>query len=180
MNNKAKKLFKELYQSLFGDTPDGTSQDGSDKDLLSKDASSEGGFTHMTFELCSVVKSMDEDARLVTCVVMDAPGAIDGHGDVIEKSADSVSGETMIFDAMVDYMVETGGQLGLQHVFKNDGAVLVENSIMREDTTIGTKLVEKGAWVQTWKITNDAQWDMWKSGELTGFSVGGEAVFEEA
>ena len=42
------------------------------------------------------------------------------------------------------------------------------------------KTVVKGTWIMTVKVTDDELWAMCKSGDITGFSIGGVASSHKA
>ena len=67
--------------------------------------------------------------------------------------------------------------MGLMHKKLVNGKVkLVESFIARSAFKEGGQSVKKGTWLITVRIIDDALWKSVKSGELTGFSIGGSAV----
>jgi len=107
----------------------------------------------------------DDDKQLVTGVVLE-PEVEDAHGDVIsveevEKAAHNFMRESRV--------------IGLQH--KEQGpAEVVESFITKEEMNIGGEKVVKGAWVMTVKVHDVDIWKAVKSGEFTGFSIGGTGM----
>lgn len=69
-------------------------------------------------------------------------------------------------------------KMGVEHLFKTEGALPVESFIAPNDMTIGEKSVKEGAWVMSVKVLNDDLWSLVKSGEFTGFSIGALAKID--
>lgn len=118
----------------------------------------------------TVAKSLDEDKRLFTAVVL-RPEVEDAHGDIYSHD--------VVEKACHDY-VEFCMNQNLQHMIdveKQDVAV-VESYISQADMTLGEGEVFKGDWIMTVKVHNDTVWDMCKAGDFTGFSVGCSAITE--
>lgn len=111
-----------------------------------------------------VVKAVNEDQRIFTSVVL-RPNQVDAHGDIYD--------EVVVEKACHDY-VEYCMNQNLQHsidVEKGDVSV-VESYISPADFKLGEGDVLKGDWVMSVRVHNDNVWDMCKSGDFTGFSVG--------
>lgn len=118
----------------------------------------------------SVAKSLNEDKRLFTAVVL-RPEVVDSHGDIYS--------EEVVEKACHDYVQYCMNQ-NLQHwldVEKQDVSV-VESYIAPADMILGEGEVYKGDWVMTVKVHNDDIWKMCKDGSFTGFSVGCSASTE--
>jgi hypothetical protein len=72
-------------------------------------------------------------------------------------------------------MEEFGG-LGLMHRLRvNDQVKVLESYLAPTDFTIGELTVRKGTWMLAVRVLSDELWDRVKSGDLTGFSIGGSA-----
>jgi len=113
---------------------------------------------------CPILKR-DEEKRLVTGVVLE-PEIEDAHGDIIS--------EADVEEAAHDFMRKSR-VIGLQH--KELGPVeVVESFIAKEAMKIGDEQVAKGAWVMTVKVHDEDVWKAVKSGEFTGFSIGGTGM----
>jgi len=113
---------------------------------------------------CPILKR-DDEKRLVTGVVLE-PEIEDAHGDIIS--------EADVEEAAHDFMRKSR-VIGLQH--KELGPVeVVESFITKEIMKIGDEQVTKGAWVMTVKVHDEDVWEAVKSGEFTGFSIGGTGV----
>jgi hypothetical protein len=107
-----------------------------------------------------------EDQRFVLGVVME-PDVVDAHGEY-------ASAET-IQKACYEW-IESYGILGLQHqTVVNDKVKLLENYIALNDITIGDEVIKKGSWVMAVRYLDDDLWQAVKSGEISGFSIGGYA-----
>lgn len=128
------------------------------------------GDTKNEKEVCDVAKSIDEDKRLFTAVVL-RPEVVDSHGDiysteVVEKACHDYT----------QYCMNTN----LQHTYdliKSDMAI-VESYISPANMQLGEGEVFKGDWIMTARIENDELWEACKSGIFTGFSVGCSALTE--
>jgi hypothetical protein len=59
-------------------------------------------------------------------------------------------------------------------VLNPDGADIVESSIAREPTKLGTETIKAGSWIVGIRLPPDLHRRV-VSGELAGFSVGGSA-----
>ena len=67
------------------------------------------------------------------------------------------------------------GALGLQHEDWSNGiGEIVENYIAPCDMTIGDQAITKGTWLMG-VILSKSNWELVKSGDLTGLSMGGKA-----
>lgn len=116
-----------------------------------------------------VVKSINEDKRLFTAVVL-RPEVVDAHGDIYDFD--------VVEKACHDFTFFCG-QGNIQHVLNSDVVKFVESYIAPFDYTLGEGEVKKGDWVATARIDNDELWEMCKDGTFTGFSIGCTAVVED-
>lgn len=67
--------------------------------------------------------------------------------------------------------------LGMMHKeFINGAAAILESYIAPDDFTIGGTKIRKGTWLLAIRCIEDGLWQKVKSGELTGFSIGGSAI----
>lgn len=112
----------------------------------------------------------DEEQRLVTGIVLE-PDEVDAQNDTI--TADVIEKAAHNFLARYN----RGTKLGVMHkIFGEIGVELVESFIAREDMELGGQPVKKGSWLMTVKILEEPMWKKVKSGEITGFSIGGVAT----
>jgi DNA adenine methylase len=117
-----------------------------------------------------IIRKSNVEQRLVYGVVL-APDVVDSQGDTISKEDIEKAAHTF----MSDYQ-----NVGLQHgLFINGRARIVESFIAPSDMTMGGELVTEGTWVMVVKVMDDELWGAVKSGDLTGFSIGGAAVREQ-
>ncbi len=114
-----------------------------------------------------LIKGADpSDERYVLGIVLE-PEVIDAQGDIY--SADEIR------EAAHRFMEEFGG-LGLMHRLRvNDEVKVLENFLAPTDFTLGDTPVRKGTWLLAVRVLGDELWEKVKSGELTGFSIGGSA-----
>ena len=114
-----------------------------------------------------LIKGLDPgDERFVLGIVLE-PEVVDAQGDIYSPDE--------IRQAAHRFMEEFGG-LGLMHRMRVNGQVKVlESYVSPVDFTAGEATVRKGTWLLAVRILSDALWEQVKSGELTGFSIGGSA-----
>ncbi|GAB4206505.1 MAG: hypothetical protein OHK0013_23260 [Sandaracinaceae bacterium] len=114
-----------------------------------------------------LVKGIDpNDERYVLGIVLE-PEVVDAQGDIY--SADEIR------VAAHRFMEEFGG-LGLMHRMRvNDQVKVLESYLAPTDFSIGDITVRKGTWMFAVRVLSDELWERVKSGELTGFSIGGSA-----
>jgi len=126
------------------------------------------GNTDAGFEKpAQLIKGIDpNDERFVLGIVLE-PEVIDAQGDIY--SPDEIRG------AAHRFMEEFGG-LGLMHRLRVNGQVKVlESYLAPTDFSVGELTVRKGTWLLAVRVLDDALWDRVKTGDLTGFSIGGSA-----
>jgi site-specific DNA-adenine methylase len=114
-----------------------------------------------------LVKGLDpNDERYVLGIVLE-PEVVDAQGDIY--SADEIRA------AAHRFMEEFGG-LGLMHRLRvNDQVKVLESYLAPTDFNIGAIAVRKGTWLLAVRVLSDELWDRVKTGDLTGFSIGGSA-----
>lgn len=119
-----------------------------------------------------VVKSVDVEKRLALFVAME-PDVFDAHGDItsaeeVEKACHNFNEHCMVAN--------------LFHKVETQDAVIRESYITPVDMQLGEQFVSKGTWVQTWYFpetdVGNKLWDMVKTGEITGLSIGGKGIAE--
>src|SRR5690606_133321 len=114
-----------------------------------------------------LVKGVDpNDERFVLGIVLE-PEVVDAQGDIY--SAEEIR-------AAAHRFMEDFGGLGLMHRLRMNGQVKVlESYLAPTDFTIGELAVRKGTWLLAVRVLSDELWERVKSGDLTGFSIGGSA-----
>jgi hypothetical protein len=116
-----------------------------------------------------IVKSLDEDQRLFTCCAL-RPDVVDYHGDIYDSQT--------VEKAAYDFM-EFCRQGNAFHIVNTDQIVVVESWVAKSTYPFGNGEVKKGDWMMTLHILNDGLWELVKSGDLKGLSVGCKGVVEE-
>lgn len=114
------------------------------------------------------IAKVDEDQRLVTGIVY-APDEIDTEGDFASAE--------VIKEAAYSFMQATQtDQVDKGHDEQADEGFVAESWIVKEgDPTFK----EVGAWAVVIKVTDDKTWKQIKRGDITGLSMGGQALAEE-
>jgi hypothetical protein len=116
-----------------------------------------GGSLH-----CPIIKS-DDDKRIVYGVVLE-PHSIDLQGDVI--AIDTI--ETAAHKYLIEHRT-----VGDSHS-RLAGAEVVESYLAPADLELGGQLITQGTWVMGVHVTDERLWQAVKSGEYSGFSIGGK------
>ena len=111
---------------------------------------------------------VDHEERVVAGVVY-APNEVDCQGDWTD------AGE--IWKAMKRYMIATGGVMKIMHEGRPVDAPVVEVFQAETDTIKGGVGIPAGAWYQANYIPEEMEkvWQAIKDGELTGYSMAGNA-----
>lgn len=118
-------------------------------------------------EYYAQILKADDEKQIVYGVVLE-PETVDTQGDVI--SADETE------EAAHKFLVKSR-VVGDRHS-KKAGAEVVESYVAPVAFELGGQNVKKGSWVLGVHITDTRLWREVKSGEYTGFSVGGFGVRE--
>jgi len=123
--------------------------------------------TSLFTKTVTLIKGADpSDERYVLGIVLE-PETVDAQGDIY--SADEIR------QAAHRFMEEFGG-LGLMHQLRvNDQVKVLESYLAPVEFSLGEVAVKKGTWLLAVRILSDALWEQVKSGQLTGFSIGGSA-----
>lgn len=122
-----------------------------------------------TYGSIQVAKAVNEELKQATFVVM-VPDEPDAHGDV--TSVDEVRKACHNFN-------KYSMQANLFHLAKTDTFEFAESYIAPVDLAIGDKLVSKGTWLCTVQCLDDGLWELIKSGEVCGVSIGALASVEQ-
>jgi DNA adenine methylase len=115
----------------------------------------------------ALIKGADPgDERFVLGVVLE-PDIVDAQGDTY--SVDEVRQAAHRF-------LEDFGGLGFMHRYRVNGQVkILESYLAPSDVELGGVAVRKGTWLLAVHILSDDLWTQVRSGQLTGFSIGGSA-----
>jgi uracil-DNA glycosylase family 4 len=108
------------------------------------------------------IAKTDDERQIVYGVAME-PGVYDT--DQNWTSSDEIEGAA-------HYFMQNFQQIGTEHTEVITKAYPVESYLAPCDLTIGDKDVKTGSWVMGIKIEDTAEWELVKSGEYTGFSIG--------
>jgi len=116
-----------------------------------------------------VTKALTEELMQATFIVM-VPNETDLHGDItsedeVRKACHSFNKHSM--------------QANLFHLVKTDMFSIIESYIAPVDFILGDKVVNKGTWLCNIQCHNNGLWDLIKSGEVCGVSIGAMATVED-
>jgi hypothetical protein len=126
-----------------------------------------GNWADVVKQEVRIQKVHGEDERIVTGIVLE-PDGVDAQNDTISP------GE--IRSAAHKFMQEYGN-VGLQHqTFINGKARILESYVAPSDMLVGDQVIRKGTWLMSMRVLDDDIWKAVKRGDITGFSIGGEAV----
>ena len=113
-----------------------------------------------------ILKADEEEERLVYGIVLE-PETVDAQDDVY--SEEEVRTAAHVF-------MEEFRNTGLMHrALVNDHVKILESYLAPVAMTVSGVQVRKGTWLMAMRVKNDKMWDAVKTGELTGFSIGGHA-----
>jgi hypothetical protein len=115
-----------------------------------------------------VTKAVNEELQQATFIVM-APDEVDLHGDI--TSEDEVRKACHNFNKFCQ-------KANLFHLVQTDTFEFVESYIAPTDFVLGDKFVKKGTWLCTVQCLNDGLWELIKSGDINGVSIGAMASVE--
>ena len=120
-------------------------------------------------ETVQIVKSVNEELKQATFVVM-VPDEVDLHGDIIS--------EEEVRKACYNFN-KYSNQANLFHITKTATFEFAESFIAPTDFVLGDKFVSKGTWLATVQVLNDDLWELVKTGEVNGLSIGALASTEK-
>lgn len=109
-----------------------------------------------------VIKAANDEEQVATYVAYE-PNVPDLHGewmseDTVRKACYSFNQHCM--------------KANLFHRVMTDKIDVLESYIIPIDVYIGERLVRKGTWLMTLKYKDSGLWEMQKSGEIQGISIG--------
>jgi len=107
-----------------------------------------------------------DDRQIVTGPVL-IPNKVDGQGDVMGEEAI----EQTAYDFLASY--NEGTRLGVQHQMFPPTLKLLESWVLKADWTIADRTFAQGTWFLTTKVLDKELWKKIRSGEVTGYSIGG-------
>ena len=104
----------------------------------------------------NIVKSRNQEKKQVTFVVM-VPEEVDAHGDI--TSAEEIAKACHNFNT-----------------FCGDTFDIVESYIAPTEFTLDEHLVKQGTWLAVLQVKDETVWELIKSGDLCGLSIGAIGV----
>ena len=116
----------------------------------------------------SVAKSLNEELQQVTYVAM-KPG-VDLHGDMVDLETVRLAKESFNKSAQ---------RANLFHLTMTDAFEVIESYLIPCDVTLNEHFVEKGSWLMTLQIHDPDVWEMIKSEDINGISIGAMAEVED-
>lgn len=115
-----------------------------------------------------IAKSLNEELQQVTYVAM-KPG-VDLHGDMVDLETVRLAKESFNKSAQ---------RANLFHLTMTDAFEVIESYLIPCDVTLNEHFVEKGSWLMTLQIHDPDVWEMIKSEDINGISIGAMAEVEE-
>lgn len=115
-----------------------------------------------------VTKAVNEELMQVTYVAM-KPG-VDLHGDLVELEDIRLAAESFNKSAK---------RANLFHLVMTDKFEILESYLMPCDAELSGNFVQKGEWLVTLQIKDNDLWEMIKSEDINGVSIGAMAICEQ-
>lgn len=114
----------------------------------------------------NIVKSRNQEKKQVTFVVM-VPEEVDAHGDI--TSAEEIAKACHNFNTFC-------GVANLFHMVETDTFDIVESYIAPTEFTLDEHLIKQGTWLAVLQVKDETVWELIKSGDLCGLSIGAIGV----
>ena len=115
-----------------------------------------------------IAKSLNEELQQVTYVAM-KPG-VDLHGDMVDLETVRLAKESFNKSAQ---------RANLFHLTMTDSFEVIESYLIPCDVTLNEHFVEKGSWLMTLQVHDSDVWEMIKSEDINGISIGAMAEVED-
>lgn len=115
-----------------------------------------------------ITKAVDEELKQATFIVM-VPDEVDLHGDITTESEVRKACHNFNKYSM---------KANLFHLVETDTFEFCESYCAPSDFVLGDKFVRKGTWLATIQSLDDSLWELIKSGEINGLSIGALASVE--
>ena len=115
-----------------------------------------------------VIKALNEELMQVTYVAM-LPDSTDLAGDF--TSAEEVRKAKESFN-------KSEQRANLFHMSMTDTFAVIESYLAPADMILNNQAVLKGTWLMTHQIHDSDLWELVKSGDINGISIGAEATVE--
>lgn len=114
-----------------------------------------------------IAKALNEEIMQVTYVAMQ-PGA-DLHGDLVDVETIRLAKESFNKSAQ---------RANLFHMVMTDSFNVIESYQIPCDVSLNEHFVEKGSWLMTLQVHDPDVWELVKSDEINGISIGAMAEVE--
>ena len=116
-----------------------------------------------------IIKAVNEELMQALFIAM-VPDEVDAHGDICS--------EAEVRKACHNFNAHKRAA-NLFHLYETNAFDIVESYITVVDFTMNGNFVKKGSWLVNLQINDPDVWDLIKTGELNGVSIGGMAKVEE-
>lgn len=120
-----------------------------------------------------LIKQFDEEEMVAIEPLYIKGGDVDLQGDT--ASDEVIRG---MVDSLNKAVTEQRLQMGIAHKHKTDSCEIVKAWVNETECTIGETLVPEGQPIAKVKFNNEAAWELRKSGQLTGLSIGARGTGE--
>lgn len=114
-----------------------------------------------------IAKALNEEIMQVTYVAMQ-PG-VDLHGDLVDVETIRLAKESFNKSAQ---------RANLFHMVMTDSFNVIESYQIPCDVNLNEHFVEKGSWLMTLQVHDPDVWELVKSDEINGISIGAMAEVE--
>jgi len=114
-----------------------------------------------------IAKALNEEIMQVTYVAMQ-PG-VDLHGDLVDVETIRLAKESFNKSAQ---------RANLFHMVMTDSFNVIESYQIPCDVSLNEHFVEKGSWLMTLQVHDPDVWELVKSDEINGISIGAMAEVE--
>lgn len=114
-----------------------------------------------------VAKSVNEELMQVTYVAM-KPG-VDLHGDLVDVETIRLAKESFNKSAQ---------RANLFHLTMTNSFKVIESYQIPCDVNLNEHFVEKGSWLMTLQVNDSDVWEMIKTDDINGISIGAMAEVE--
>lgn len=135
------------------------------KDITEEEMQQEG---ESVWNKAPVVKSLNEELKQVTYVAMQE--GVDLHGDLVTAQEVQKAHASFSKSAM---------KANLFHMMMTDTFSVLESYLAPVDMVLSEHFVKKGTWLMTLQVNDDDVWQLIKSGEINGISIGALANVED-
>lgn len=115
-----------------------------------------------------VAKSVNEELMQVTYIAM-KPG-VDLHGDLVDVETIRLAKESFNKSAQ---------RANLFHLTMTNSFKVIESYQIPCDVNLNEHFVEKGSWLMTLQVNDSDVWEMIKTDDINGISIGAMAEVED-